>query len=84
MARRAQPDRPQQLAALERPVAVDAVGARVAGAVVDRAQEQGGVRVRDVREVRRLVAREQRRDPLGDGRAGVAAGPVHSLRPRRS
>jgi len=39
VARRAQPDRPEQLAALERPLAVDAVRALVTGAVIHRAHE---------------------------------------------
>ena len=47
----AQPDRPHQLAALERPLAVDAVRAPVAGPVVDRAQEERRVGVGDVGEV---------------------------------
>ncbi len=50
---RAQSQLPHELAAGERPAPVDRVWGRITGAVIDRAEKEGAVRVRDVREVGR-------------------------------
>ena len=61
--------RPHIRAALERPVAVHHVFAAVSGAVVDRAEEQGRVRVGHLRERGRPVAAGQLSHLRGDERS---------------
>src|SRR5262249_22933508 len=57
---------PEQRASLVRALTVDEVRLGVAGLVVDRRQEQRGIRVRDLLERRRLVVLCQLLDPRGD------------------
>ena len=64
----AEAQRPEQGAALVGPGAVDLVALLETGAVVDRGQEEGGVRGRHLREVGGLIAGGKllhpSRDPL--------------------
>ena len=62
----AQPERPEQGAALVRALAVDQVRLGVAGLVVDRSQEERRVGVGDLREVGRLVVGRELLDARDD------------------